>query len=295
MDIDRIVTSSARLIEEQYVFPEIGTKLADLLRANLREGRYADADVPGLSALVTADLQSANGDLHLRLKHHAEEIPDKPSEELTVAMFTERSARDLGGIAAVERLVAADGSTVARLEITPLLYPPSMAGDAMAAAMQLVATADVLVLDLRNTVGGDPTMVAFVCGYLFDEPTHLIDIYQRQGDRTTQSWSSPYVPGRRFGGTRPVFVLTSRRTFSGGEELAFDLQRTGRATVVGERTGGGAHPRGGHRMHPHLELTIPTGRALDPETGGNWEGTGVHPDVETPADEALATALRRVP
>jgi C-terminal processing protease CtpA/Prc len=295
MDIDRIVTSSARLVEEQYVFPEIGTKLGDLLRANLRAGRYADAGVEGLSALVTADLQSANGDLHLRLKHHVEELPDKPSEELAIAMFTERAARELGGVAAVERLVAPGGSTVARLEITPLLYPPSMAGDAMAAAMQLVATADALVLDLRDCLGGDPTMVAFVCGYLFDEPTHLIDIYQRQGDRTTQSWSSPYVPGRRFGGTKPVFVLTSRRTFSGGEELTFDLQRAGRATVVGERTGGGAHPRVGHRMHPHLELTIPTGRALHPETGDNWEGTGVHPDVETPAGEALEAALTRVP
>src|SRR3712207_3995419 len=126
MDIDRLITASAGLVEEQYVFPEIGTKLADLLRANLRQGRYAGADVTGLSALVTADLQSANGDLHLRLKHHAEELPDVPSEELTIAMFTAQADRDLGGIAAVERLTSPGGGPVARLEITPLLYPPSM-------------------------------------------------------------------------------------------------------------------------------------------------------------------------
>jgi C-terminal processing protease CtpA/Prc len=295
MDIDRLITTSAELVEGQYVFPEVGTTIAGLLRANLRDGRYAGADVPALSALVTADLQAANGDLHLRLKHHTEEIPDVPSEELVVAMFTEQAARTLGGIAAVERLTGPGGGTVARLEIAPLLYPPSMAGDALAAAMQLVATADTLILDLRKTVGGDPTTVAFLCAYLFDEPTHLIDIYERVGDRTTQSWTPAYVPGKRFGGTRPVFVLTSARTFSGGEELAFDLQRHGRATVVGERTGGGAHPRVGHRVHPHLELTIPTGRALHPETGDNWEGTGVRPDVETTADEALRTALTLVP
>lgn len=295
MDIDLLVATSADLVEDQYVFPEIGARIAGLLRARAREGRYADADVPELSARVTDDLQSANGDLHLRLKHHAEPLPDLPSEEMMVAMFAEQAARTLGGVAAVERLAGPSGATVARVEIAPLLFPPTMAGDAVAGAMQVAAGADALVLDLRRTVGGDPAMTAFLCSYLFDEPTHLIDIYQRVGDRTTQSWTQSYVPGRRFGGTRPVFVLTSRTTFSGGEELAFDLQRRGRATVIGERTGGGAHPRVGHRLHPHLELTIPTGRALDPVAGDNWEGTGVHPDVETPADGALEAALMRVP
>jgi hypothetical protein len=294
MDIDLLITTSADLVESQYVFPGIGVELAGLLRANARNGRYAGAGVPELSALVTDDLQSVNGDLHLRLKHHVEPIPDLPAEEMMVAMIAAQAARSLGGVAAVERLAGPDGATVARVEIDPLLFPPSMAGDAVSGAMQVAAGADVLILDLRKTLGGDPTMTAFLCGYLFDEPTHLIDIYERVGDRTTQSWTSTDVPGRRFGGTKPVFVLTSAATFSGGEELAFDLQRRGRATVIGERTGGGAHPRTGHRVHPHLELTIPTGRALDPVAGDNWEGTGVCPDVETPAGEALAAALTRV-
>jgi C-terminal processing protease CtpA/Prc len=89
-------------------------------------------------------------------------------------------------------------------------------------------------------------------------------------------------------------VLTSATTFSGGEGLAYCLQQHGRATVVGEPTGGGAHLRVGLRLHPHLELTLPTGRPLHPATGGNWEGVGVTPDVEVPAGEALAAALARL-
>jgi C-terminal processing protease CtpA/Prc len=157
--------------------------------------------------------------------------------------------------------------------------------------MQCVASADALVLDLRHTVGGDPAMAAFVCSYLFDEPVHLVTMCQRDEGSAVQSWTLPYVPGDRFGGTKPVYVLTSATTFSGGEELAFDLQQHGRATVVGERTGGGAHPRIGVRLHPHLELTLPTGRATHPTTGRNWEGVGVTPDVEVPAAEALTVAL----
>ncbi|MFS8477982.1 MAG: S41 family peptidase [Micromonosporaceae bacterium] len=165
-------------------------------------------------------------------------------------------------------------------------------GAQVTAAMRLLAHADALIIDLRRTFGGDPDMVALVCGYLFDEPTHLISMHHRDGGRVRQSWSPPYVPGPRFGGRKPVYVLTSAQTFSGGEELAYDLQHLGRATVVGERTRGGAHPRVGVRLHPHLELTIPVARPVHPVSGGNWEGRGVEPDIPVPAAEALDVAHR---
>lgn len=133
-----------------------------------------------------------------------------------------------------------------------------------------------------------------MCSYLFDEPTQLITISGRDGGRTFQSWMLPYVPGSRFGGVKPIWVLTSSSTFSGGEELAYDLQQHGRATIVGERTRGGAHPRTGFRIHPHLEVTVPTGRPIHPVSGTNWEGTGVVPDVEVPAAEAQTAALSAV-
>jgi C-terminal processing protease CtpA/Prc len=107
-----------------------------------------------------------------------------------------------------------------------------------------------------------------------------------------QFWTLPYVPGIRFGSDKPVYVLTSQRTFSGGEELAYDLQQLGRAVIVGETTGGGAHARRGFRLTDHLEAHIPVARALNPHSGRNWEGTGVAPDVAIEADQALDAALR---
>ena len=157
--------------------------------------------------------------------------------------------------------------------------------------MNLVAPARALVLDLRDTHGGDPRVVALLCGFLFDEPVHLMDFYERRGDTTRQSWSAAYVPGPRFGGTKPIRVLIGPETFSAGEELANDLKRTGRARLIGETTRGGANPRIGVGLHPHLELAVPTGRGVDPDTGGNWEGVGVAPDVEVPVEEALSAAL----
>jgi retinol-binding protein 3 len=128
------------------------------------------------------------------------------------------------------------------------------------------------------------------CTYLFGpEPVHLNELYWRPGDSTQQFWTLPYVPGKRYVG-KPVSVLTSPRTFSGAEEFSYNLKNLKRATLVGETTGGGAHPGGPERVNDHFAVWLPTGRAINPISKTNWEGTGVKPDVEVPADQALATA-----
>ena len=164
--------------------------------------------------------------------------------------------------------------------------------------MTLIASAGALLIDLRHCLGGDPDMVAMLCTYLFGrEPVHLIDVINRPAEDGTaevrQSWTMPFAPGRRFGPDKPVFVLTSGTTFSGGEELTYDLQQMGRATVVGERTRGGAHPVERFRIRRHLQATIPVARSRSPVSGGNWEGAGVLPDVAVPAGEALDAAYQR--
>lgn len=285
VDAAPVVDETARLLVEHYVFPEVGEQLAGLLRRRLAEGAYDVDDAATLAALVTTDMQSINGDLHLRLKHHDEPVPPDAGAAALASMRREFET-SLGGAPRVELL---DGR-VAVLELAPKLFPLEWCAEPLAAALTLAARADALILDLRRTTGGSPDTVAFVCGYLLDERTHLNTLHSRQGNRQDQFWSPPYVPGARFGGSKPLYVLTSGATFSGGEELAYDLQQLDRAQVVGEVTGGGAHPREGWTVHPHLEATIPVGRAVNPVSGTNWEGVGVQPDVPCPAADALDRA-----
>jgi C-terminal processing protease CtpA/Prc len=135
-------------------------------------------------------------------------------------------------------------------------------------------------------------MVALISSYLFgEEPIHLNSIYWRDDDVTQQYWTLPYIPGKRFG-DKPVYVLISRDTFSGGEEFAYDLQTRQRATLVGEKTDGGAHPGASYRLHPHFVVFIPVGRAINPITNGNWEGSGVVPDIPASQEQALQVAYR---
>ncbi len=163
------------------------------------------------------------------------------------------------------------------------------------AAMGFLRHCDAIVFDLRTNGGGSPAMIDFLCGYLFEEPAHLNDMVDRDGKMVSEHWSLKEVPGERFAKDVPVFVLTSSRTFSGAEEFSYDLKNLKRATIVGETTGGGAHPVRGERINDRFVLMVPYMRAQNPVTKTNWEGTGVEPDVKLPASEALekAQALAR--
>ncbi|MFE6817137.1 S41 family peptidase [Streptomyces sp. NPDC057677] len=280
-----VIDETARLVSEQYVFPEIAEQVADLLRRRLAEGAYDVDGAEELAGLVTADLQSVNGDRHLRLKHHAEPVSPEQGAATMEAMRRDFDT-SLGGAP----LVRLHDGGIAVLELAPMLFPLAWAAEPLAAALTLTSRAQALIVDLRANRGGDPDTVAFVCSYLLDRRTHLNSMHWRKGDRREQSWSLPHVPGARFGGSKPLYVLTSESTFSAAEELAYDLQQLGRAVVVGERTRGGAHPCKGWTVHPHLEVTVPMGRAVNPVSGTNWEGTGVQPDVLCPAADALDQA-----
>jgi C-terminal processing protease CtpA/Prc len=132
-------------------------------------------------------------------------------------------------------------------------------------------------------------MVAFMASYLFDHPTHLDDLYNRSQKSTLQSWTLSPVAGNKLA-DKPAFVLTSADTFSGAEEFSYDLKLLKRATIVGETTRGGAHMVRRHRIDDHFAIGVPDTRPINPISKGNWEGTGVTPDVKVKATDALAIA-----
>ena len=117
------------------------------------------------------------------------------------------------------------------------LHPLDWGGDTASAAMNSITGTNVLIIDLRKCRGGDPGMVCFLLTYFFGvERVHLNDFYLRKGSITEQYWTLPDVPGKRFG-EKPVYILTSAETFSGGEEFAYDLKALKRATVIWGKDG----------------------------------------------------------
>jgi C-terminal processing protease CtpA/Prc len=182
---------------------------------------------------------------------------------------------------------------IAYIEILSFAARPREVRDETARIMGAAADARALIIDLRGNGGGSPFTVALVSSYLFGPvPVHLNSLYNRPENRTDDFFTDPGVPGRKFGPDKPIYVLTSSRTFSGAEEFAYNLQTRKRATIVGETTGGGANPGNGVPLPYGLTLFVPTGRAINPITKTNWEGVGVKPDVAVPASDALEAARR---
>ncbi|GGX53947.1 hypothetical protein GCM10010341_88990 [Streptomyces noursei] len=201
------------------------------------------------------------------------------------AAFLAVSRAESQGIRAVERL---DGN-VGRTELRRIADAGEGAR-AIGAAMELVAHTRALLLDLRGCLGGSPEGAAMWCSYFFpDDQVHLNDIYERATDSTRWYWTMAHPPAPRYL-DRPVYVLTSATTFSGGEDVAYALQAHGRAVVVGETTRGGAHPTARHPVTAHLTVAVPTARTVNAVTGTDCEGVGVRPDRPVPAERALEVA-----
>lgn len=284
-----VVDAAIQQMNARYVHPEVAKKVEAGLRAKLRAHAFDGAATgEALAEQLTRELVEITHDKHIRVEYSEDPFPPRtdalPSAEEKAA-FREMERQHNYGVERVERLPFNIGYIDLRgfAELAD-------AGETITAAMTLVAGTDALIVDLRHNHGGDPATVAFTLSYLFDQRTHLNDLYWREGSRTEQFWTQDWVPGRRFGQAKPVYVLTSGQTFSGGEEFAYDVKNLKRATLVGEVTGGGANPGDNYRLTPHFEMFVPTGRAISPVTHANWEGSGVQPDVRVEADRALEVA-----
>ncbi|WP_332848797.1 S41 family peptidase [Massilia sp. S19_KUP03_FR1] len=287
-----LIAALAKQLDDYYVYPDVARKLGQALRVKLGQGGYDALTEPkAFARTLTDDLRAVSHDKHLRVFAADTPLPPmnpdgKPTPGQESAMHKQMAAAGFG-IFKTDILAG----NIGYLDLRGFA-PVKFAAPAITAAMTQLADTDALIIDLRWNGGGDPACVAWLASYLFDKRTHLNDLAWREGNRTEQFWTEPTVPGKRYGQTKPLYVLTSPRTFSGGEEFSYDMQQLKRATRVGETTGGGANPGQVRPLSPYFGAFIPNGRAINPITQTSWEGTGVVPEIKVAADDALATAQR---
>jgi hypothetical protein len=287
----RVERVSAAL-NENYVFPDVAKKMETAIRQKLKAGAYDKlSNSAEFARALTRDLQEVSKDKHLSIHYAPSAPPGMDSSGRPDPAVQEQQRRDMAsrnfGFEKVERLAG----NVGYLDLRGFMGA-ELAGETAISAMNFLAHSDAVIIDLRKNGGGSPSMVQFLTSYFFEEPTHLNSFYIRKGNTTQQFWTSAHVAGKRMTDV-PVYVLTSPRTFSAAEEFTYNLKNLKRATIVGETTGGGAHPVTPHFLADvHLVAVVPFGRAVNPITGTNWEGTGVTPDIQVPADQALEAAHR---
>lgn len=283
-----VIAELSSQLKANYVFPDVAAQVAEALAAKEASGGYAQAtDSDAFAGALSRDLRTLGRDGHFHVGYdpgfHPAPPNSVPDAESLERMRQEISSRSFG-IERVERLPG----NVGYLELRGF-GPTSIVAPALSAAMTILSGTDALILDLRRNGGGEPETVAWLMSHFFaqGDERHLNDLYFRTDDTTRQYWTTA-AAGPRY--TRPVYVLTSARTFSGGEECAYDFQTQKRATLVGETTGGGANPGDGYAIGRGFAAFIPNGRAINPITKTNWEHVGVAPDIAVPAADAQKVA-----
>jgi len=286
----RVIDGALQRLDEGYVFPAKAKEMIRSVRDRARRGAYDRVtSARAFADSLTADLQAVSHDRHLHVVYRSEGVADEtPDGEPSPEQRREHDAfgrRVNFGLERVERLAG----NVGYLEIRSFGFTAAQVDSALAAAMNFLARTDALIIDVRRNGGGDPDMVAAVCSYLMPPNTLINRFYWRPMDRWDEFRTKP-VSGSHYDSRRPVYVLTSDHTFSGAEEFAYDIQTQRRGKIVGDTTGGGAHPGGLRRVTDHFGIWVPAGRAVNPVTETNWEGTGVRPDLPVRADDALRTA-----
>jgi hypothetical protein len=285
---EKIIGKISKLFEEKYVIPEVGEKCGKDILWALKENVYdTPRDAKEFAEKLTTDLQTITNDKHIKFRLiEASDIGENQQGSLhhPVRLFRLMQLEHVG----FTRFDWIEGE-IGYLDIRRF-YSPSEAEKMVVSAMNFVAGANAIIIDLRENQGGAGELLPFFCSYFFEKSTQLSSYYSREDDFTQEFWTFDNFANKRFIDV-PLFILTSKKTFSAGEMFAYDLKVWHRAILIGDSTGGGAHSVDLFKIADRFEIYISTSRAIHPVTGSNWEGIGVIPDILVPSEAALDTAV----
>jgi hypothetical protein len=291
----RVIENISENLKTNYTDLDTALKMSGFIKQQLNIGAYDTIKTPSVFAnRLTKDLLSVYHDGHLSIEYDPRFSESFNTQNLEAEK--QQSEKRLKFRKRVnfgfDKAEVFPGN-ISYLKIGGFFAPDKESKDMAVSALRFVSNSQALIIDLRNNMGGDPGMVAYICSFLFKNRTHLNDLYARKDKSTTSYWTTPDSTLKALT-TIPIYILTSKTTFSAGEELTYDLQTQKRAIIIGERTGGGAHPVQPYVVGNGFVANIPFARAINPITKTDWETAGVKPDIEIAADKALEAALNKI-
>ena len=289
------IESLSGVLKSNYIFPDTAEKISQELQKNLESGKYNGAkDRPAFASELTDDLLEVSNDLHFVIgvdpKWIAEiRAQDDPKRKAQLKEQERlKSIEANHGFDDIRRL---DGN-IGYVRFT-YFANPEFGHDTAASAMKFVENTDAVIFDLRYNNGGYLEMAQFLASYFFsaDKDQLLFDYYYYdEGKRYERGqWVLPGLPGKRMV-DKPVYILTASTSFSSAEWFPFAMQKLGRATLIGERTAGGAHPVTRLPINDYFFVQTPIGEIRDPVDKTDFEGKGITPDIKVRSHRALKVA-----
>lgn len=290
-----VIIDMAKIVMDKYCSPE---KLTGMKEAIEAAGGNTDVlnipDGESLARVLSAGFQLTISDPRLMVSYEPNyvpavppEMPPLPPEQLIAVLQNSIKLDILEGNIGYLRIDNILGEEMAE-KVGPLLVE---------LVWNKILPTSALIFDLRYTGTGDISGIPYIVSYFTaaEPQIHIETVYDRPSDSTTRLLSMTTLLGQRYSVTKPLIILTSKNTRGIAEDVAYSLQSLKRATIVGEKTAGGSVKVDKFKVSDtDFYVTIPTAKAINPVTGSTWEVTGVTPEVEVSAEDALTTAIKIV-
>jgi hypothetical protein len=273
------------LLITKYVLSEKAIEYSEIFKKSYESGNYKSyTNSNEFAEQITSDLIQISGDKHLKFRVIESTSAGEKSESALhhPVRYHILGINENKGFSKLEWIKG----NIGYLDIRRFNYF-SDTKDLIIAAMKFLSKANAIIIDLRENAGGSGD---YLSSYFLPYPTQLNSWYSREDDFLTEYWTAKEIGVERLTEV-PLFLITSRRTFSAAESFAYDMQVRKRAIIIGDSTKGGAHSVDLYKINDQFEIYIPTARAINPITNTNWEGVGVVPDIIIPADYALDTTI----
>lgn len=288
-----IINTVCELLTANYVFPDAAIKMSESLKSNLKKGKYNKITDPvQLADALTTDVLAINKDGHLRLEYNPAFFTRQQDTVGEEQREIQQQKRDLARNYGFKKTEILNGN-IGYLELSGFYALSKRSKEAALTSLKFLSNTKAIIIDLRINGGGSPEMVRYLLGYFFDKETHINDFYNRQTNRITEIWTRPDTSQINFT-KMPLYILACDKTASASEEFCYDLQNQHRATIVGNKTGGAAHPTMELDATNGIVLFNPYARAINPVTKTNWEGIGVKPEINATTEKALEVAHLKI-
>jgi hypothetical protein len=287
-----IVNSVSKILLNDYVYPDTAKLMSNYILKQLAEGKYKSVmSTVALTDALNADIKTVVNDGHFQITYN----PVMEKQLLTegqlaptpIASGNYRNANT--GVRSIKIL----NGNIGLLELGNFVEPTKESKEAIRSALIFLANTNVVIFDLRNNGGGSPAMVQYICGYLFENKTHLMDWYSRPADKLTAYWTTPDSTEKRFI-NKPVYILAGKGTASAAEEFCYDLKNLKRATLIGQATAGAAHGTLERAAGHGVIVYVPYAYSISAITKTDWEHTGAIPDITIAPEKALELAQEKI-
>ena len=291
-DAASAVSAARKVLAERYVLPDTAARLDAALGAAEARGDFAGLSGEALADAMNTVLRSVTPDGHLSVRYNPEgaaslaratpEQADDDDDNGLPPEYVREIARNNGGVAKLELLPG----NLRYLQYDGFMWGTPAAESAIRTAMEFLRGGDAVIIDIRRNGGGSPGAVAALASYFLPPATKLMRFEMRgMPGEASETPAAPFSLA-----DRPVYVLTSKGTFSAAEEFADHVSAFKFGTLVGENTGGGGFRNTFVPLPGGLVMSVSVGRAVHMVTGKDWEQVGIAPAIAVPAGQALARA-----